>query len=303
MTTSGKAILRTLLYFDIFCHPLNKSELFRLTGTRISWGEFEMALNELIDFKLVGIESEYVFIRKNDALLTQRVNKLGQSKRYNRISRIISGLIYYHPFVRGVFISGSLSKGAFSKKDDIDFFIISEVGRVWLCKALLMLFKKVFLLNSKRFFCINYFIDTESLEIPEKNIFTAAEIAFLIPQRNSELCEKFFASNDWIQTFFPNFTFNLTGCSKARHPFFKRFQESLLRGRLGDKLDSFFMEVYRKRSKKKFGNTDPELFKINFKCEKNVAKYHPSGFQHLILQSYSSKISEFQTIHKLDLSI
>jgi hypothetical protein len=303
MTATKIAILRTLLYFDIFRHPLNKSELFRLAGMKSKPEEFEQSLNELIDNNLVGHEAEYFFTINGESIVNERINKLYRSGKYHRISRFISGLIYYHPFVRGVFVSGSLSKSSFTKNDDIDFFIIAEPGRIWLCRTILMLFKKVFLLNSEKYFCINYFIDTETLEIQDKNIFTATEIAFLIPLRNYELCQKFFVANDWIHTFFPNLSIDLNGCRKASSPFFKRFQERLLRGRYGDKLDSFFMELYRKRSRRKFGFTDNELFRINFKSEKNVAKYHPNGFQQLVLQSYLTKISEFQTAHKVDLTL
>jgi hypothetical protein len=215
----------------------------------------------------------------------------------------MSGVIYHHPFVRGVLVSGSLSKSTFTKKDDIDFFIIAEPGKIWLCRTILMLFKKIFLLNSEKYFCINYFIDTENLEIPDKNIFTATEIAFLVPLRNSALCEKFFEANGWVHTFFPNLKTDLTGCIEASDSFLKMFTARLLKGKSCDKLDSFFMELYRKRSRKKFGFTDIELFKVNFKSEKNVAKYHPNGFQHTVLQSYSSKISEFQITHNLDLTL
>jgi len=303
MTVTQKAILRTLLYFDIFSHPLNKSELFRLIGIRPDWEEFEQSLGELLTLNLVGNESNYFFIVNGGSSIQERIKKLDRSEKYHRISHFISRLISYHPFVKGILVSGSLSKSSFSRKDDIDFFVITEPGRLWVCRTILMLFKKIFLLNSKKYFCINYFIDTESLKIQDKNIFTATEIAFLIPHRNAELCGKFFAANDWIHTFFPNLTIDLTGCREASSPFLKRFLERLLRGKTGERLDSYFMELYRKRSGKKFGLEDQELFKVNFKSEKNVSKYHPNGFQHIVTQRYSSKVSEFQTAHKLSLTL
>ena len=84
------------------------------------------------------------------------------------------------PFVRGVFLSGSISKGFMSESDDIDYFIITAPGRLWLTRTLLILFKKIFLFNSFRNFCLNYFIDSENLYIPEHNRYTATEIVFLI---------------------------------------------------------------------------------------------------------------------------
>jgi hypothetical protein len=303
MEPTAKAILRTLLYFDVFGHPLTRPELYGLTGIKSGWPEFKQSLAALQAMKLVGGESGYFFIRNGDSSIEERIKKTERAKKYHRISRFISALIYCHPFVRGVLVSGSLSKSAFSKKDDIDFFVITEPGRLWLCRGILMLFKKIFLLNSKKYFCINYFIDSETLEIPEKNVFTATEIAYLVPHRNRELCKKFFAANKWIYDFFPNVTIDLKGCRDGSSVLLKGFPERILRGKFGDKADDYFMELYRRRSRKKFGLTDQELFRINFKNEKTVSKYHPNGFQHKIMELYGSKISEFQRVHGVDLKL
>ena len=163
MTLTGKAIIRTLLYFDIFSHPLSKSELFGMLGIKVDTAEFEKSLSELQDLNLVGYGSGYYFLVNGSSSIEERVSKQSRSLKYQRISRIVSSLIYYHPFVKGILISGSLAKSSFSKKDDIDFFIIADPGRIWLCRVFLMMFKKIFLLNSKKYFCINYFIDSNSL--------------------------------------------------------------------------------------------------------------------------------------------
>ena len=51
---------------------------------------------------------------------------LDLNKHRMRQARIIGAWIYCFPFVRGVYLSGSLSKwGIQSRDDDIDFFILS----------------------------------------------------------------------------------------------------------------------------------------------------------------------------------
>lgn len=303
MTVIDKAIIRTLLYFDIFGHPLSKSELYGMLGIKADTAEFEKSLAELQNLNLIGSASGYLFLHNGSSSGEERVNKQARSLNYQRISRIVSSLIYNHPFVKGILISGSLSKGSFSKKDDIDFFIIADPGRIWLCRAFLMTFKKIFLLNSKKYFCINYFIDSNSLEIPDRNIFTATEIAFLVPVRNTKLCRDFFCANEWIYDFFPNLKVDLTGCGEASALMPKQLIERLLRGKSVDRVDTWLMGLYRKRSMKKFYNSDGSQFPVNIKNEKNVSKYHPNGFQHRILHNYSLKIAEFQTVHNLDLTL
>jgi len=73
------------------------------------------------------------------------------------------------------------------------------------CRAFLTLYKKLVLGNSHRNFCLNYFIDSNNLEIPDKNIFTATEVAFLIPMYNYTLYENFICMNNWFRREFPNF--------------------------------------------------------------------------------------------------
>jgi hypothetical protein len=303
MTTTERAILRTLLYFDIFGHPLEKTELYNLIGTNPGRDDFEVEFEALLKQQLIGMKSGYVYLVNGTSSIDERIKKLKRSIKYRRIARFMASLIYWHPFVRGVLISGSLSKNAPSKKDDIDFFVIAQPGRIWICKTFLMLFKKLFLLNSKKYFCINYVIDTETLEIPEKNIFTATELAFLIPLKNPPLCEKFLNSNTWVQSFFPNLTFNLNGCRHSADPLPKKILEKTFNGKAGDTLDSHFMEIYKHRSQRKFGKKVNGYFDLNFKNDKNVSKYHPHGFQQIIIERYKRRISEFETEKQMDLTI
>ena len=88
------------------------------------------------------------------------------------------------PFVRAVFLSGELSKNISSDDGDIDFMIVTEKNRLWICRTLLTFFKKIFLFNQKKYLCINYFVDEEHLHLPKKNIFTATEIAHVKPLFN-----------------------------------------------------------------------------------------------------------------------
>ena len=177
MKPSQKAIIRTLLYFDIFNHPLTKEELVELNSIRQSQEEFDRDLEDLLSLKIIGFDSGYYFLGAYQSNIKERLDRLDRSGKYQKIAHFVSRRISGFPFVRAVMVTGSLSKKATSLKDDIDFFIITEPGRLWLCKTLLMLCKKIFLLNSKKYFCINYFIDSVHLEIPEKNIFTAIELA------------------------------------------------------------------------------------------------------------------------------
>jgi len=297
------AIIRTLLYFDIFDHPLMKNELFELIGTSPPQDEFDHDIDELLTAQLIGSDSGYYFLGDGFEKIKERMDKHDRAVKHFRIAHFVSGMISRYPFVRAVMVTGSLSKKAQSPKADIDFFVITKPGRLWLCRTILMLFKKVVLLNSKKYFCINYYIDSEHLEIPEKNIFTATELAFLQPMNNPELFRQMMDANAWMKRYFPNWSVQIRECKETRNTALKRILEKVFNGNIGDKLDTVLMNIYRKRSERKFANSEKHMFPINFKTEKHVSKHHPNGFQHRIINQYESKIAEFEMKHNINLTI
>jgi hypothetical protein len=302
MNSTHKAILRALLYFDLFNHPLSKMELFKFCTEKITLEDMDWDLEELKNMQIIGVQEGYIFIKKGFDPIEERIIKLKRSEKYNRIAQVVSALIYRFPFVRAVLISGSLSKKVVSRQDDIDFFVITAPGRVWVCRSLLMLFKKIFLFNSSRFFCINYFIDTVNLNIPDRNIFTATELAFLQPVYNFSLYTRLIDSNQWMKDIFPNWTYPSQDCINKKNGMLKRTFEKILSGRIGDKFDDLFLRIYRKRSMKKFGNLDMKNFHLNFRNEKHVSKHHPNAFQQLIIDEYGSRIQEFEYKYNLNIT-
>ncbi len=114
-------------------------------------------------------------------------------------------LISRFPFVRAVLASGSLSKGYMDEKSDIDFFIITAPHRLWIARTLLVLYKRLFLGGSHKHFCVNYFVDEDHLEIEEKNLFTATELATVLPLYGAEQYKSLIKTNGWVRDFFPNY--------------------------------------------------------------------------------------------------
>ena len=169
-------IERTLRYFEFFKHPLYIEEIRKFLRVEASIADLESALQPMADSQQVfysegfyALNPDHIQVRKN----CQNLN-LGRLK----IARRMGYFIQSFPYVRGVYLSGSLSNmGMQNASDDIDFFIITKAGRVWLAKLFLIGFKKLFLLNSEKYFCINMLMDERKLKLKKKNLYTAAEAA------------------------------------------------------------------------------------------------------------------------------
>ena len=243
---------------------------------------------------LISCHLGYYYIGIDLGKVEKRIegNKLAEKRMKN--ARFFSGVIASFPFTRGVYISGSLSKGFMDEKSDIDYFILTSPNRLWLCRTLLILFKKIFLFNSHKNFCINYLVDTDNLEIKERNIYTATEVALLLPVYNFQLFEKFMEVNSWIKTFYPNLK-QKEKLSVSGIPFLKGLLELILNNRIGDMLDNYFYKITADFWKKKHRNMNINNPNSEVVLNKHVSQYNPNHFRGNVLSRFRQKKVEFET--------
>jgi predicted nucleotidyltransferase len=296
------SVIKTLLYFDIFEHPLRYEELYWFAAHGQKKAAFDKTLNSLS-------ASGYIYCSKGNYFLYNKVKNVSarnseapRLKKFFKIARFMASLIATFPFVRGVFLSGSLSKLRASKDSDIDFFIITAPGRLWITRSLLILFKKVFLFNSYKYFCLNYFIDTRSLQVHTRNRYVATELVTLIPVYNYGIYQRFIRSNQWIKDFFPNFP--MKKHALIRNPFslfLRKVLEAMLDNKVGDKIDDFLMEKMLKHRKKKFGYMDSETFDDSFFTQKNRSKHHQVDYRKIVMNKLVDRERKFEAIYKVKL--
>jgi|GEM_PF-3237816 len=76
-------------------------------------------------------------------------------------------LVQKNPFIKMLAISGSLTNDDYLTHDDIDYFVITERGRIWECFASCLFYGYLYakqMKKSRTFFCFNYLIDEEYVE-------------------------------------------------------------------------------------------------------------------------------------------
>jgi hypothetical protein len=294
-------IISTLLYFDIFSYPLNRQELKNFCPFPVeSDTVFNEALSNLTGRKFIKYSKGFYLVNNDFTIIDRRIKGNFLAEDYHTLAKKYSGIISKFPFVKAVFISGSLSKGYMDKDSDIDFFIITEKGKLWLCRMLLVIFKKIFLLNSHKYFCINYFIDESSLEIPDKNIYSATELRTLLPMYNESLYRRFLEKNSWAAEFLPNNSLQKSFRIKPyKNAMVKRFFETILSLNIFRKLDDYCFKMTLNYWKKKFNHFSEEDFKHALRSRKNVSKHHPNKFQEKVLKLHKEKLALFEKKYEM----
>ncbi|KAA1244129.1 nucleotidyltransferase domain-containing protein [Aquimarina sp. RZ0] len=291
--------LKTLLYFSIFKYPLSAEEVF-LFSAATDQNEIQDELEYLKNKGVISSDSSYYFLDENIQSVDRRIkgNKMAKSVMQKAIKK--GFLIAKFPYVEAVGISGALSKSYHDKDGDVDFFVITKPERLWVSRTLLMLYKKIFLFNSRKFFCVNYFITENSLEITEKNIFTATELLTLIPVSGD--FTRFYNQNQWVSNFLPNLKIGKSSIKQLKKkPGISRIIELLLNTKAGNMLEHVFLKLTLKKWNTKFKTLSKEDFEIAMKSTDGVSKHHPQNFQKKVIDRLNARYNEFQSKYDITL--
>ena len=290
--------LKTILYFSIFRYPLKIEEIHSYTNY-LEISKTKDELQHLVDEKiLVKVDEFYVYGSDLDSVIKRLRGNL-YAKKALKIAQKKAKFISKFPYVEAVGVSGSLSKGYYDNYSDIDFFVITKPNKLWICRTLLMAYKKIFLLNSRKYFCVNYFISSNQMEIEEKNRFTATELKTLIPMQGKVVFEKFYKDNSWLNEYFSKFEPSINAIQDYKKPAFSRLLETIFETGIGNPTDAVLKMITLKKWKSKFHYLTEADFKVALKTTKTVSKHHPSNFQKKVILSLNTKLEEVQSKYNL----
>lgn len=191
-------VLKVLAYSSVFEMGLSLEEIGKFLGVNANYGDIKELLKRLIKDGIVyerdgfyALKPEYV----ENSVKGREVFKIYLRKYKWALSFIVN-----FPFVKGVFITGSLGSGYPKEGDDIDVLIVCVKGRLYTCRLFVMLFVKLF-----PKICPNFFITEDSLEFKPEDYYVCRELAQMIPVSTKSVYKKILCKNFWIFKIFPNF--------------------------------------------------------------------------------------------------
>ncbi|MDR3696838.1 nucleotidyltransferase domain-containing protein [Mucilaginibacter sp.] len=293
MSEVKENILATLAYFDMFNYPLTRAEVYVFLKKKHPYDEFEHALRCLTANSAIHQFDRFYTLKKDHYPIIRRNDGNKKAAELIKVAEKVGNILIRFPYVRGIAISGSLSKNFADEFSDIDLFIITAKNRLWVARTIMHCFKKLtYLMNKEHYFCMNYYVDEQQLEIAEKNIYTAIEIGTLIPLQGDLVFEQFYMENAWTRNFLPNKNMRVATAKPVKTAFFKRVIEFLLFNRIGNAIDNMLMKItsgrWAKKTRDKMQNSHGLI--MGMATGKHFSKPDPKNFQHKLLAKYENKV-------------
>jgi len=155
-----------------------------------------------------------------------------RNKKYYRqkmkIARRVVEKIRVIPWIVMIGITGSVATEWPKKDDDIDFIVICQNNRLWLCRLIVLVNLKFFGFKVRSFFrnkknglCFNLWLEEKSMEIEKsrRGMLTALEILWMKPIfLRKNFYNKFLAANKWVKKYIKmNIEDGLTDKKRAKN--------------------------------------------------------------------------------------
>lgn len=129
-------IIKTLVFFDLFDHPLTAGELRKNIGYRCSENDLRRALMFLSELSKVKERNGLYYLPGRSAVVEKRrVRYLRYDRKYNRARRV-ARIFSFVPWIEYIALVNSIGSNNLKKDGDLDLFIIVRHGRLWLSRFL-----------------------------------------------------------------------------------------------------------------------------------------------------------------------
>lgn len=211
-----RGVLSTFSYFNYFQYPLRADEVHRYTPYRVNKRGLEALLTELVTTGELTHDPQtgLYALGGHGMSFKKRALRQAQTKAKLKSIQFYLKVLYALPYIELIGLSGSCAMDNAQEGDDIDLFIISAPGRMWLSRLTAVLLAKVMGIHRSRRtrnirgrVCLNLFFDRQDLSVPDQkmNIYVAHEVAQMKPLYiRGRVYDDFIIANSWIKRFFPN---------------------------------------------------------------------------------------------------
>lgn len=304
-----KAILATLLYSDIFDYPLTNEEIYayiikekQINNLFISHQQVvsskdnnrstinsELRNYEKIQYGRASLtkKNDFFCIKGREFVIAKRIKRKKISERKIAIAQKIVRIMKHIPTIKLIGLSGSVAIENADEGDDIDFFIITKTGTVWLTRLLVICLLQLFRVrrrrndtHAKNKICVNMLIDVQSLGLNKsrQDLYTAHEVIqmkSLFSRKN--IYELFLQNNMWVLTYLPN-AFHKKNIMQVEHQ--KEVNQPILNVLeiISRKIQLWYMRQHK----------TTEI------TTNSMLAFHPIDYRNIVLKEFKKRLQKYE---------
>ncbi len=292
--TMEKAILKTLVYANLFDYPMKAWEIHKwLIGKQANTKDLEKGLVRLIKKDKVGFYQDFYFLNDRKMIVRKRKNREQISARFFLKAKLLAQVLRIIPWIKLIGVSGGLAVFNADKNDDIDLIVISSPNRVWLTRLLVISLLdflgvrrrvRMDVVQSRGKICTNLFLEATKLAQTKRNLFIAHEVLQMkILWQREDIYSQYLMENSWAFGFLPNW-------ATASNLNFKMPKAKRKTGRsFGNNRLNFFLNRIESWAK---------LFQLKVmikpkgveRIEQGALYFHPKDYSSEILLAYITRI-------------
>ena len=208
-----EAIVRAIVFFDLFDYPLSPYEIWQYLGQRATLLEVKNILNE----GLAGIASAngFYFLGSRQEMLLERQKRYHFSATKFKLARRAVRLFRLVPFIKMIAVSNIIGAHNLRDGSDIDLFIVTSPQRLWLTRLFCAGLAKILGWRPTRDvkrnkICLSFYIssdnlDLKSLKLNSEDLYFNYWLAGLVPVYDRhQTYASLIATNSWLKECLPN---------------------------------------------------------------------------------------------------
>lgn len=275
MTRAEQAVLKTLVYADVFDYPLTKTEIKKW----LIWEHPSTPPSIDSALKAFPKTNHYYHLKSRQSILSIRRQRQRFSQLKWQLARRASRCLKLIPFIKLIAVTGALTMNNSDQNDDIDLIIVTSPNRLWLTRIFSVLLLELLHLRRRpqdrhtaNKICLNLFLDEFSLKLPpsQRHLYTAHEICQIKPLFDKgNTYQKFLNANPWVKNYLPN----ALKIPQLKPSSFKQTNSPLL------ETLAYKFQLYYMRKKRTREHIAP-----------HSAFFHPRPTSQIILKKYHQKL-------------
>jgi hypothetical protein len=254
-----------------------------LIGEKAEVSQVEQALDQLSG-RIVR-KGDLIALAGRETLFAvrQRRNRLASQlwPRARWFGRRIAGL----PFVRMVAVTGALASDNVEAGADLDFFIVTRPGYLWVTRAMILALDRRAGWFGRARLCPNFIVTESKLALDERDIFAAQELARMVPLSGWDVYRRMREENKWSEHYLPNASGTPRDAGINGIGAFKRLGEAVFTNGATRRIEAW--EMKRKIAKFSQGELNAET-----RFSADLCKGHFDGHKQRTMIAYASRLRE-----------